>query len=130
MCTVLWEKKMTNNKFLIATAVVLLATSSAWGASRSREKTEAAPAAKPAATAVQPGKVQIQGNTNINAKTQNNSAIAVGEGNSAKNSTGAIRSGTQIKGNTNLNASSKNSTAVAVGKGNSAVNQAGTIGGN
>ncbi len=121
---------MTNNKFLITTLVVLIASSSTWGSSRSKEKTEAVPVAKPAASAVQPGKVQIQGNTNINAKTQNNSAIAVGEGNSAKNSTGAIRSGTQIKGNTNLNASSKNSTAVAVGKGNTVANQAGTIGGN
>ena len=73
--------------------------------------------------------VQIQGNTNINAKNENVAAVAVGEGNTAKNTTGAIKGGTQIQGNTNINASQKNAAAVAVGKNNTAANEAGVIGG-
>jgi hypothetical protein len=76
-----------------------------------------------------PGGVQIQGNTNINAKNENVAAIAVGQGNTAKNTTGAIKGGTQIQGNTNINASQKNAVAVAVGKNNTAANEAGVIGG-
>ena len=73
--------------------------------------------------------VQIQGNTNINAENKNVTAVAVGEGNEAKNTTGAIKGGTQIQGNTNIKASQKNATAVAVGKNNTAANEAGVIGG-
>ena len=76
-----------------------------------------------------PQGVQIQGNTNINAKNENVAAVAVGEGNTAKNTTGAIKGGTQIQGNTNINASQKNAAAVAVGKNNTAANEAGVIGG-
>jgi len=74
--------------------------------------------------------VQIQGNTDIKAKQENTTAVAVGEGNTAKNTAGAIKGGTQIQGNTKIQASQKNTTAVAVGKGNKAENQAGVIGGN
>ncbi len=73
--------------------------------------------------------VQIQGNTDIKAKQENSTAVAVGEGNTAKNTAGAIKGGTQIQGNTKIQASQKNSTAVAVGKGNTAANEAGVIGG-
>ena len=73
--------------------------------------------------------VQIQGNTNIQAENKNVSAIAVGEGNEAKNTTGAIKGGTQIQGNTNIKAKQTNATAIAVGKGNTAANEAGVIGG-
>lgn len=73
--------------------------------------------------------VQIQGNTNINAEQTNSTAVAVGEGNTAKNTAGAIKGGTQIQGNTNIKAKQKNSAAVAVGKGNAAANEAGVIGG-
>jgi len=76
-----------------------------------------------------PQGVQIQGNTDIKAKQENSAAVAVGEGNTAKNTAGAIKGGTQIQGNTKINASQKNSTAVAVGKGNTAANEAGVIGG-
>jgi hypothetical protein len=76
-----------------------------------------------------PQGVQIQGNTDIKAKQENTTAVAVGEGNTAKNTAGAIKGGTQIQGNTKIQASQKNSTAVAVGKGNAAENQAGVIGG-
>ena len=77
-----------------------------------------------------PQGVQIQGNTDIKAKQENTAAVAVGEGNVAKNTAGAIKGGTQIQGNTKIQASQKNTAAVAVGKGNKAENQAGTIGGN
>jgi len=73
--------------------------------------------------------VQIQGNTNIKASNQGVTAIASGQGNEAKNTTGAIKGGTQIQGNTNINASQKGAAAVASGKGNTAANEAGVIGG-
>lgn len=73
--------------------------------------------------------VQIQGNTNINASNQNVAAVSVGEGNEAKNTTGAIKGGTQIQGNTNINAKQQGAAAVAVGRNNTAANQAGVIGG-
>ncbi len=76
-----------------------------------------------------PNGVQIQGNTNIKASNQNVTAIASGQGNEAKNTTGAIKGGTQIQGNTNINASQKGAAAVATGKGNTAANEAGVIGG-
>jgi hypothetical protein len=75
-----------------------------------------------------PQGVQIQGNTEIKAKQENSTAVSVGEGNTAKNTAGAIKGGTQIQGNTKINASQKNSTAVAVGKNNKAANEAGVIG--
>lgn len=76
-----------------------------------------------------PDAVQIQGNTKINAASSNNTAVAAGVGNTAKNATGAIKGGTQIQGNTTINAASKNNTAVAVGVGNKASNETGVIGG-
>jgi hypothetical protein len=76
-----------------------------------------------------PNAVQIQGNTEIKADQKNVTAVAVGEGNTAKNTAGAIKGGTQIQGNTKIKASQKNATAVAVGKGNTAANEAGVIGG-
>jgi hypothetical protein len=90
----------------------------------------AAPAfAQQAQRSSNPQGVQIQGNTNIQAENKNVTAVAVGEGNTAKNTTGAIKGGTQIQGNTNIKASQKNATAVAVGKNNTAANEAGVIGG-
>ncbi|MEN9481955.1 MAG: hypothetical protein RLZZ298_3350 [Pseudomonadota bacterium] len=76
-----------------------------------------------------PQGVQIQGNTNIAAENKGVAAVAVGEGNEAKNTTGAIKGGTQIQGNTNIKAKQTNATAVAVGKNNTAANEAGVIGG-
>lgn len=77
-----------------------------------------------------PQGVQIQGNTEIKAENKNTTAIASGEGNVAKNTTGAIKGGTQIQGNTKITAKQTNATAVATGKNNTAENQAGVIGGN
>jgi hypothetical protein len=76
-----------------------------------------------------PGGVQIQGNTEIKASQENTTAVAVGEGNVAKNTAGAIKGGTQIQGNTKIKATQKNTTAVAQGKNNKAANEAGVIGG-
>ena len=90
----------------------------------------AAPAfAQQAQRSSNPQGVQIQGNTEIKAENKNTTAIAVGEGNTAKNTTGAIKGGTQIQGNTKIQAKQTNATAVAVGKGNTAANEAGVIGG-
>ena len=76
-----------------------------------------------------PQGVQIQGNTDIRAKQESTAAVAVGEGNEAKNTAGAIKGGTQIQGNTKIKVEQKNATAVAVGKDNKAANEAGVIGG-
>jgi hypothetical protein len=73
--------------------------------------------------------VQIQGNTDIKAENKNVAAVAIGEGNTAKNTTGAIKGGTQIQGNTNIKAKQTNAAAVAIGKNNTAANEAGVIGG-
>ena len=51
-----------------------------------------------------PNAVQIQGNTEIKADQKNVTAVAVGEGNVAKNTAGAIKGGTQIQGNTKIKA--------------------------
>lgn len=74
-------------------------------------------------------KTDIKGNTNINAVAGKQTAVAVGKNNVAKNTVGAIKSGTSIKGNTNINAVAGKQTAVAVGKGNKAENTVGEIGG-
>lgn len=76
-----------------------------------------------------PQGVQIQGNTKIEAEQKNTAAIAVGEGNTAANTAGAIKGGVQIQGNTAIKAKQSNVAAVAVGKNNTAKNEAGVIGG-
>ncbi len=76
-----------------------------------------------------PRGVQVQGDTVVNASAQNVGAVAVGEGNTAKTATGAMRGGTQIQGTTRINANSQNVNSVAVGKNNAAVNDVGAIGG-
>lgn len=73
--------------------------------------------------------VQIQGDTMVNANAQNVNAVAAGDGNSAKNATGAVKGGTQIQGNTRINANAKNVNSIAVGKSNAAANDVGSIGG-
>jgi len=73
--------------------------------------------------------MKVQGNINLKASQENTVAVAVGEGNTAKNTAGAIKGGTTIQGNTNIKASQKNAAAIAVGKNNKAANEAGVIGG-
>ena len=76
-----------------------------------------------------PQGVKIEGNTNVIGVNQNTAAVAIGEGNTAKNTAGAIKGGTQIKGNTNVIGVNQNTAAVAIGKNNTAANEAGVIGG-
>ena len=76
------------------------------------------------------GSSQVKGNIEIKADQKNTTAVAVGEGNTAKNTVGSIKGGTQIKGNTKITASQKNTTTVAVGKNNKSANESGVIGGN
>ena len=76
-----------------------------------------------------PQGVKIEGNTNVIGVNQNTDAVAIGEGNTAKNTAGAIKGGTEIKGNTNVIGVNKNTAAVAIGKNNTAANEAGVIGG-
>jgi|GEM_PF-2330222 len=86
--------------------------------------------ASPGSAQVTAGGVNIQGNTNINAAVGSQTAVAVGQDNTAKNTVGAIKGGTNIKGNTNINAVAGKQTAVAAGKSNKAENAVGQIGGN
>lgn len=72
---------------------------------------------------------QVQGNTEIKASQENAAAVAVGEGNTAKNTAGAIKGNTQVSGNTKITAKQKNTAAVAVGKNNKAANEVGVVGG-
>jgi len=67
-----------------------------------------------AATAQNSQRTKIQGNTEINATTNNMTAIAVGEGNVAKNRVGVVQ-GDQ-KGNTKINVAAGNVTTVAAGR--------------
>lgn len=76
-----------------------------------------------------PQGVQIQGNTTIKANQSEAAAVAIGEGNTAGSTAGAIKGGTQIQGNTKIHASQKKTAAVAVGKNNTATNEVGVIGG-
>lgn len=76
-----------------------------------------------------PDGVQIKGNTEIKADQKNVTAVAQGDGTTAKNTVGAIKGGTSIQGNTKITATQKNATAVATGKNTAATNEAGVIGG-
>jgi len=75
------------------------------------------------------GKVDIKGNTTNIGIAGEQTAVAVGENNTAKNTAGAIKGGTTIKGNTTNIGIAGKQTAVAVGKGNTAENAVGQIGG-
>ena len=107
---------------LLVSLVSLAVSGAAFGQAAS-----AKPGAAQASSSAQG--VQIQGNTDIKAKQEGVTAVAQGEGNTAKNTAGAIKGGTQIQGNTKIKASQKKATAVAQGKGNTAANEAGQIGG-
>lgn len=76
-----------------------------------------------------PQGVQVHGNSELKGHQESASAVAVGEGNTAKNTTSAIKGGTQIQGTTRIQAEQKNATSTAVGKNNAAKNEVGVIGG-
>ncbi len=120
-------------KSLIAIVALSVVTAgAAQASSRSKDFSASTPAPVATSPVAKDGAsgVNIQGNTTLKSSQENAAAISIGEGNSAKNATGAIRGGTTIKGNTNINAKSKNTAAIAIGKNNSASNQVGVIGGN
>ena len=80
-----------------------------------------------------PQGVQIQGNTEVKADQESAYSAAKGEGNTAKNTSGAIKGETgetQIQGTTRITASQRNTRAKAEGKNSKASNEVGTIGGN
>lgn len=66
---------------------------------------------RPSGLQVSSGSIQIQGNTSISSANKNTAAIAVGEGNVAKNSSGVIRGSTQPKGTVGPKGSSTPGTA-------------------
>ena len=76
-----------------------------------------------------PKAAQVKGNTEIKADQKTATAVGVGDGNTATNTVGAIKSGSKIQGNTSINASQSNATSIAVGNNNTAANEAGVIGG-
>ncbi len=76
-----------------------------------------------------PQGMQVHGNADLRATQDVGAAVAVGEGNVARNSAAVIRGGTQIQGNTKVTAEQKNATATAVGRNNAAKNEVGVIGG-
>ena len=85
--------------------------------------------AQPVMRSSSPSGVQIQGNTDIRAKQDDTAAVAVGRGNEARNTAGAIAGGVSIQGNTNIKVEQKEAKAVTVGRDNKATNEAGVIGG-
>jgi hypothetical protein len=70
-------------------------------------------------------RTRIQGNTEINATTNNMTAVATGEGNVAKNRVGVIQ-GTK-KGDTRINVVAGNVTTVASGRNKKACTNIGGI---
>jgi len=76
-----------------------------------------------------PQGVQINGNADLRAQQESTAAVAVGEGNVARNSASAVRSNVQIQGNTKITAEQKNARAIAVGNRSAAENEVGVIGG-
>ena len=70
-------------------------------------------------------RTRIQGNTEINATTNNMTAVATGEGNVAKNRVGVVQ-GTK-KGDTRINVVAGNVTTVASGRNKKACTNIGGI---
>jgi hypothetical protein len=68
---------------------------------------------------------RIQGNTEINATTNNTTAVAVGENVIAKNRIGVIQG--EKKGNTKINVSAANVTTVVSGRNKKACTNIGAI---
>lgn len=71
------------------------------------------------------GTTQIRGNTEINVKTENMTAIATGENNVAKNRVGVIQG--SKKGDTKITANAANVTTVASGRNRKACTNIGSI---
>ena len=72
----------------------------------------------------------MKGNLDVDAKQKNTAAVAIGLGNTAKNTAASIKGNTSISGNTKLKASQSNTAAVAIGIKSTSKNEVGVIGGN
>jgi hypothetical protein len=70
-------------------------------------------------------KTKLQGNTEINASTNNTTAVAVGNNVVAKNRVGVIQG--EKKGNTRINVSAANVTTVTTGRNKKACTNIGAI---
>ncbi len=70
-------------------------------------------------------KTRIQGNTEINASSNNTTAVAVGENVVAKNRVGVVQG--EKKGNTRINVSATNVTTVVTGRNKKACTNIGAI---
>ncbi|HPT50098.1 MAG TPA: hypothetical protein PLS67_03595 [Accumulibacter sp.] len=68
---------------------------------------------------------RIQGNTEINASSNNTTAVAVGENVVAKNRVGVVQG--EKKGNTRINVSTSNVTTVVTGRNKKACTNIGAI---
>lgn len=73
----------------------------------------------------QQGTTRIQGKTEINATTKNMTALAVGDGNVAKNRVGVVQG--DKHGDTRINVAAGNITTVAVGRNKKACTNIGGI---
>jgi hypothetical protein len=78
-----------------------------------------------AQTSQRGGTTRIQGNTEINASTKNMTAVAVGEGNVAKNRVGVVQG--DKRGDTRVNVAAGNITTIAVGRNKKACTNIGGI---
>lgn len=70
-------------------------------------------------------RTRIQGNTEINATTENMTAIATGENNVAKNRVGVVQG--EQRGNTRINVVTKNITTITSGRNKKACTNIGGI---
>lgn len=70
-------------------------------------------------------RTRIQGNTEINATTENMTAIATGENNVAKNRVGVVQG--EKRGNTRINVVTKNITTITSGRNKKACTNIGGI---
>ena len=68
---------------------------------------------------------RIQGNTNVTAVTNNMNAVAIGEGNVAKNRVGVVQG--DKKGNTNIAVAAGNVSTVVIGRNKKACTNIGGI---
>lgn len=70
-------------------------------------------------------KVNVQGNTEIQASSRDMTAVAVGSGNVAKNRVGVINQ--SVKGSTKITAATQNVSTVAIGRNRKACTNIGSV---
>lgn len=70
-------------------------------------------------------KVNVQGNTEIQASARDMTAVSVGSGNVARNRVGVINQ--SVKGNTKISAAAQNVSTVAIGRNRKACTNIGSV---